>query len=363
MRYLRQTLVPEIGKSGQVLLQNAKVLCVGLGGLGSPATLYLAGAGIGTLGLIDNDEVSLSNLHRQVLFSSAEVGLLKVDSAKIRLYALNPEIEIKTYAEELTAANASEIISVYDLVIDGTDRFATKFLINDTCYKLNKPWIYASVSQWEGQSATFHPNKDSPCYRCLQPAMPKVEIQNCAESGVVGPVVGMMGTHQALQAIQFLLKPTQVEKKFLHVFNGLEQNWLKLKILKNSNCTTCSKAASEIVIQDEEDLACALTSAKHITAKEFLKNRETLAKRHIILDVRELDEWNEFHLDEAIHWPLKKIQNNELPNQFSEKNILICCQSGIRSKKAAALLKAAGFLSITELKDGINALADKAHAP
>ena len=355
MRYRRQSLVPEIGKKGQTELQNARVLFVGMGGLGNTAALYLAGAGVGTLGLIDGDHVSISNLHRQILFSASDVGVQKVLAAKKHLHSLNPDLQIETYDFELKAQNAIEIFSKYDLILDGTDRFSTKLLINDACLKLKLPWIYASVSQWEGQTALFHSKiSESPCYRCFQPGMPKTQIQNCAEGGVIGPVVGILGTHQALQCIQTLVGLAPDQTGHLHIFDGLHHEWMKVKISKNQNCPSCSKAPSEISLIDEIDPACDSSSVLHFTSKELTLNNSELLKSLVLIDVRDYAEWEAFHLEGALHWPLAILEKKAFPDLSKDQKLLVYCQSGKRSKAAALLLKEHGFQSVAELKEGLS---------
>ncbi|MEK6579680.1 MAG: HesA/MoeB/ThiF family protein, partial [Bdellovibrionota bacterium] len=199
-RYNRQTLLPEIGLKGQERLAQSRVLIVGMGGLGCPAALYLAGAGVGHLGIVDDDRVDLSNLQRQILYKNAECGMLKVEAAQIRLLELNPEIHVTAYATRVTASNISSIFSKYDLVIDGTDNFSSKFLMNDAAVQLEIPLVYGSISRFEGHVSVFW-SKHGPCYRCLYPEPPKTHIRNCEESGVLGALAGMIGSAQALEAI------------------------------------------------------------------------------------------------------------------------------------------------------------------
>jgi molybdopterin/thiamine biosynthesis adenylyltransferase/rhodanese-related sulfurtransferase len=355
MRYRRQQLVSEVGSQGQIALLKARVLCVGMGGLGNPAALYLAGAGIGTLGLIDEDTVSISNLHRQILFSTVECGEKKVLAAKRRLLALNPDLKIETYDFELDSRNVTEIFSKYDLILDGTDRFSTKLLINDACLKLQLPWIYATVSQWDGQTALFDgSSKLSPCYRCFQPDLPKIPIHNCAESGVIGPVVGILGTEQALQAMQVLLGLASDHIGKLKIFDGLHHSWMKVKIAKNPNCTACSKLPHEIELVDQKDPACEISDTFQITSKELTKLKAEGKMDFTLIDVRERHEWDEFHLEGAIHHPLGRLEKRDMPTLAPEAKILVYCQGGIRSAKAAKLLNAAGFQSVTELKNGLS---------
>lgn len=354
MRYHRQSLVPEVGSHGQSRLMNARVLCVGIGGLGCPAALYLAGAGIGKLGLVDSDEVNFSNLHRQILFSSSEVGQIKVHAAKKRLLGLNPDIQIEAYDFALSANNVMDLFSHYDLVLDGTDQFSTKLLINDACLNLSLPWIYASVSQWQGQIANFNPRDlHSPCYRCFQPEMPKVQIQNCAESGVIGPIAGILGTQQALQALQLILGVQTDTPGKLQIFDGLHQTWMKLQIPKNPECPACSKPTGSLNIFDRSDENCDLGTITQISAKELLEKDLGRFHEFKILDVREPDEFEQFHLDGAILWPLGQLEKKQFPDFTREDKILVYCRSGRRSLRAYHLLKDHGFHWVTELKNGL----------
>jgi adenylyltransferase/sulfurtransferase len=354
MRYQRQILVPEVGTLGQASLQNARVLIVGLGGLGSPASLYLAGAGIGTLGLMDGDEVSLSNLHRQVLFSSDEVGMKKAIAAKAKLSKLNTDILIHAHEQDLNVDNAIEVMAHYDLIIDGTDRFSSKYLINDAALKLHLPWIYASVSQWEGQIALFDPRKTkTPCYRCFRPAPPKIQVQNCAESGVIGPVVGILGVQQALLAIQTFLPQVHEQSAQLRIYNGLKHEWMSLSLPKNPNCPVCSKAPHEIPLKREPETTCDLNASHFMTVKALKLNYEEVLKEFRLIDVREPDEWQTFHLKGAIHWPLSSLNENRFPDLRRDQKILVYCQSGKRSKLAAQALQESGFTAVSELEKGL----------
>jgi rhodanese-related sulfurtransferase len=271
------------------------------------------------------------------------------------LLALNPDLTIHTYDFDLNAGNVIEIFSNYDLILDGTDRFATKLLINDACLKLHLPWVYASVNQWEGQTAVFQPkHAEGPCYRCFQPNAPKIAIENCAQAGVIGPVVGMLGTHQALSALQVILSLGGPELSTLKVFDGLHQEWMKLKIPKNPNCPACSKPLNEITLQDDPDLVCETSDIHMITAAELAKLQESGTCDYTILDVRDTHEWEEYHLDGALHFALSRLEQNEFPVLPKEEKLLVYCQAGKRSAKAAKILEAAGFQSITELKAGLS---------
>lgn len=237
-RYLRQMMLPELGFEGQERLQQARVLCVGAGGLGSPASLYLAAAGIGQLGLIDPDRVDETNLQRQILFGTSDVGVLKVEAARDRLVDLNPEVEIKIHPEALSETNATDILRQYDVIIDGTDNFPAKFLINDTAVKLGLPVVYGSVSQFEGRAAIFWAEK-GPCYRCMHPNPPQARIHSCAEAGVIGSLAGIIGSIQAMEAIKLVAKLGTPLVGRLLVIDSLSMSSQSFSIPKNSNCPAC----------------------------------------------------------------------------------------------------------------------------
>lgn len=242
VRYSKQIILPEVGKEGQKKLINAKVLIVGVGGLGSPISYYLTAAGVGTIGLIDADIVSLSNLQRQILHSTDQIGHLKVNSAKERLNKINPDINIITYSEMLTDENAVEIIKNYDFVIDASDNFKTKYLVNDTCYFLNKPTIFGSIFKFEGQLGVFNVNEKSPCYRCVFPEPPSAKASpNCSEVGVMGVLAGVIGTLQATEAIKLILNKGELLSGSLLIYDSLFSQFTTLKVKKQENCPLCGK--------------------------------------------------------------------------------------------------------------------------
>jgi molybdopterin/thiamine biosynthesis adenylyltransferase/rhodanese-related sulfurtransferase len=349
-RYAKQIVLPEIGLRGQKSLNNARVLCVGAGGLGSPALLYLAAAGVGDLGIIDGDQVEASNLPRQVLFDESVLGEFKAEAARKRIKGLNPNLQCSAYPFELSLANAHELISQYDLVIDGADNFATTFLINDACTDLKRPWVYAAVNQWEGQVAAFH-SPEGPCYRCLFPKAPNQPVGNCAENGILGPTVGIIGSWQALLAIQILLPNFKPKWGRLQIFDALTLNHLTVQIQKSPTCPSCNLHP----LQDQPSLASpSSVSRKQISSQDFLNN----SGQYQPIDVRTQKEWLKGHIPEAQHWSLSKIEAGGLPigiiSKIKEtgKTALLYCQSGIRSKKAAELLEQAGYLGCVELRGG-----------
>ncbi len=342
-RFNRQIILPEVGKEGQERLKRARVLCVGVGGLGSPASLYLAAAGVGTLGLIDPDTVDLTNLQRQILFKASDEGLPKVQLAKKRLQELYPEISVETYQETLKADNAEQLFRRYDLVIDGTDNFAAKFLINDAAYKLQIPMIYGAVTGFEGQAALFF-GKEGACYRCLYRETPQTQIRNCAEAGVLGSIVGVIGTLQATLALEYLISEgssshplcPKVGSLMLFDLKG-SLNTRSILVPKNPKCPTCSLPVEEIQLPKDSVDVCQ--SVNQIRAEELKALLLTSHPKVFLLDVREKEEWEAGHLKMAHHFPLSSIENGELPTLPADiEEIVVYCQSGIRSANAAAIL-------------------------
>lgn len=350
-KYSRQISLPEIGPAGQEKLAAARVLCIGVGGLGCPALLYLAGAGIGAIGIVDFDKVDESNLQRQVLFTVDDEGKPKAAAAKTRLAALNPDIEIRAYDEELTAENALSLFSSYDIIIDGTDNFAAKFLINDAAIKLGKPVVYGAIQGFDGQVSVFG-QKDGPCYRCLHPQEPKEPIMNCTEAGVIGAVAGLIGTIQALEVIKLIIKHEDLKslsgKLWLCDTRTMETR--TVTVPKNPDCSVCSKAPEDIIPQYASPV-CAATTVQEISCGD------QILQKALFIDVRERSEWEEGHIKGANHLPLSAIQTNpklyEAPQ--NKQCCILYCQKGMRSRKAAEILAQAGFTDIYSLKGGYEA--------
>lgn len=352
-RYHRQTILPEIGATGQKVLSNARVLCVGAGGLGSPALLYLSAAGIGTIGIIDGDEVSLSNLHRQVLFTDSDIKKSKTRIAAEKIRNQNPDITVIEYDYFINASNAESIIHEYDLVIDGTDNFSAKYVLNDVCVKHSKPLVYASISRFEGRVAVFD-SKSGACYRCLYARPPQANIQNCSEAGILGAVAGVIGTLQALEAIKTLiwindrntdLKPL-ISK--MAVFDFASFTTTTVAISKNEDCL-CSRDISHI---KPEDLAQVCATENEIPLSELKSN----SGRYILIDVRENEEWNEGHIQNAIHWPLHRFEKGIFPEQVMKtpENTVLYCSAGFRSAQALRALKESGINGVKHLGCGID---------
>ena len=347
-RYERQIRLPEIGQEGQDKLLKASVLCVGAGGLGSPALLYLAAAGVGRIGTIDFDRVDESNLQRQVLFDTEAVGKAKALEAARRLKALNPGIQIEAYDEELNAENATQLFPGYDVIIDGTDNFETKFLINDAAVKFGKPWIYGAIQGFDGQASVFN-YKGGPCYRCLYPKKPKGRIMNCAEAGVIGAVAGLIGVTQALQAIQIIAGHESFEPLSGKLMT-LDTRTMTTRILalkKNPDCPACGKNREEIVLSYSSPVCGFVPEISVVQIKE--------RAGYILIDVREQEEWDQGHIDGARLWPLSKIMQGVFPDLPHGAEIILHCEKGMRSLQAAQIFKDNGFMDVASLSGGYEA--------
>ena len=347
-RYDRQIRLPEIGQGGQEKLLNASILCVGAGGLGSPALLYLAAAGVGRICIIDFDRIDESNLQRQILFDTDDVGKQKALEAAQRLKALNPGIKIEAYNAELSIENVAQLFPIYDIVLDGTDNFETKFLINDAAVKFGKPWIYGAIQGFDGQASVFN-YKDGPCYRCLYPEKPKGHIMNCAEAGVIGAVAGLIGVTQALQAIQIITGHESFEplsgKLLMLDTRTMHTRLLGLK--KNAGCTTCGAKPDEIVLRYVSPVCGFVPEISVMQMKE--------KTGHVLIDVREQEEWDQGHIEGAQLWPLSKIIQSRLPDLPQDTDIILHCQKGMRSLQAAQLFIDSGFTDVTSLSGGYEA--------
>lgn len=352
-RYNRQITLPEIGEQGQKSLSRAAVLCVGAGGLGCPALLYLAGAGVGRIGVVDFDVVDETNLQRQILFTTNQVGVNKAQAAKDRLQALNPDIDVQAYPIELTNENVLGLFESYDVIIDGTDNFSTKFLINDAAVKNGKPFIYGSISGFDGQVSIFN-YKESSCYRCLFPKTPKEHIPNCTEIGIIGAVAGIIGATQAMEAIKVIVGHKNFQPLINKIWTintlSLENNLLSLS--KNPNCSTCSKPIEDIKLEYNSS-HCA--KVLEVTIDEVQSNKAAL-----LIDVREEDEWNEGHIEGAQHIALSALMKGDQINLPKDRDIILYCQKGVRGKQAAAILQTQGYVHIFNVRGGYDSWLCKA---
>jgi adenylyltransferase/sulfurtransferase len=345
-RYSRHLLIPEVGLEGQRRLKDARVLVVGAGGLGSPVAMYLAAAGIGTLGLVDFDVVDFSNLQRQILHATPDVGRPKLESARARLAGLNPGISIRTHQARLDSTNALEILSEYDVIVDGTDNFPTRYLINDACVLLGKPNVYGSVFRFEGQASVFA-TKDGPCYRCLYPEPPPPGlVPSCAEGGVLGVVPGIIGTIQATETIKLIIGAGETLAGRVLLLDALRMRLREIRLKKDADCPVCGSRPTIRALIDYEQFCGGVGSTA--TAPEFeltatdLKQRIDHGPPLFVLDVREPGEWEINRIPSASLIPL-----GELPSRLSDLDqtldIVVYCHLGIRSAHAVGLLRSAGF--------------------
>jgi len=347
-RYSRQTILPEIGEIGQAKISNASVLCIGAGGLGCPALLYLAAAGVGEIGIVDFDSVDESNLQRQVLFDTSQIGQNKAKAAEARLKSLNPDIQIQSYAEELNDRNVLSLFGKYDVILDGSDNFSTKYLINDAAVKLVKPFIYASILGFKGQISVFNYNY-GPCYRCLFPEPPTANIPNCAEAGVIGAVAGMMGTVQAMEAIKLIVGEEHFKplsgKLWVMDMRSMDNQILALP--KDQQCGVCSKQKDDIALQYSSPL-CSFV--EEISPAEICVDHQS-----ILIDVRELNEWDAGHIDNARHIALSEMMKGLIPELCPRSDIILYCQKGKRGEQAAAILKEKGYENVRNMTGGYEA--------
>ncbi|HZD49810.1 MAG TPA: molybdopterin-synthase adenylyltransferase MoeB [Silvibacterium sp.] len=365
-RYSRHLILPEVGMEGQKKLKAAKVLCVGTGGLGSPLALYLAAAGIGTLGLVDFDVVDSSNLQRQIIHSTADVGRPKIDSAEEKLKGLNPFINIVKYETMLTSANALEIISQYDVIADGTDNFQTRYLVNDACVLTGKPNAYGSIFRFEGQASVFA-TKEGPCYRCLYPEPPPPGlVPSCAEGGVLGILPGLVGVIQATEAIKLILGQGEPLIGRLLLIDALEMRFRELKLRKNPDCPVCGANPTVTELIDYDQFCGILPPAKvegtvnngvpQISVTDF-KLKLDAGEDIYLLDVREPHEYQIANLGGHL------IPLGDLPARVREldssREIIVHCKTGGRSQKAAEFLQQAGFRKIQNLAGGIQAWSEQ----
>jgi molybdopterin/thiamine biosynthesis adenylyltransferase/rhodanese-related sulfurtransferase len=363
-RYSRHLIMPEVGIEGQLKLKRARVLMIGTGGLGAPLGLYLAAAGVGHLGLVDFDVVDSSNLQRQVTFTTADVGKPKSEAAKARLSALNPMIDIVSYEARLTSDNALELFRDYDIIVDGTDNFPTRFLVNDACLLLGKPNVYGSIFRFEGQATVFgYPG--GPCYRCLYPEPPPPGlVPSCAEGGVLGVLPGIVGSIQAMETIKLILGAGESLVGRLLLFDALAMRFRELKLRRNPACPMCGEHRTITKLIDYEEFcgirgeeAPAMTDGiPEITAKE-LKARLDRGDDLFILDVREPHEFQICNLKG------KLIPLGEIPRRVAEldssREMVVHCRSGKRSADAIQFLQKAGFKKLLNLKGGVLAWADE----
>jgi sulfur-carrier protein adenylyltransferase/sulfurtransferase len=356
IRYSRHLIMPEVGEEGQRRLNEARVLCIGAGGLGSPIALYLAAGGVGTIGLVDFDAVDLSNLQRQILHGTKDVGRSKLESARDRLRDLNPKIDVELHETRFASQNAVALVEPYDIVVDGCDNFPTRYLSSDVCVWARKPNIYGSVFRFEGQATVFAPHLGGPCYRCLFPDPPEPgTIPNCAEAGVLGVLPGMIGLVQAIEAIKLILGTGQsLVGRLLH-FDALKMKFRELNLRRDPQCPVCGENPSIFKPIDYE-MFCGARIDEEIPTISVrdLKRKIDAREPFRLLDVREIFEHEIARIDGAKLIPLREIgaRAEELPR---EEQIIVHCHSGKRSAQAVRLLRERGFRNVYNLEGGIDA--------
>jgi molybdopterin/thiamine biosynthesis adenylyltransferase/rhodanese-related sulfurtransferase len=363
LRYSRHLIMPEVGMEGQQKLKSARVLCIGTGGLGSPLALYLSAAGVGTLGLVDFDVVDFTNLQRQVIHFTSDVGRPKLESAREKIAAINPYVDVKTFETRLTSQNALEIFSDFDIIVDGTDNFPTRFLVNDACVFTGKPNVYGSIFRFEGQASVFA-TKDGPCYRCLYPEPPPPGlVPSCAEGGVLGILPGLVGLIQATEAIKLILGAGQSLIGRLLLVDAMGMKFRELKLRKNPDCVVCGTHPTVTKLIDYEEFCGLRGQEKPVSngvpeiSVEELKQRLDAKEDFVLLDVREPHEYQICNLNGVL------IPLNDLPRRVHEldpsKEMVVHCRSGVRSAKAVGFLQHAGFTNTKNLAGGILAWADR----
>jgi adenylyltransferase/sulfurtransferase len=362
LRYSRHLIIPEVGLEGQRRLKDARVLMVGAGGLGSPIGLYLAAAGVGRLGIVEFDVVDETNLQRQLLHGTKDVGRKKLDSARDRIRDANPNVEVVPHEVRLTSENALDIISQYDLVVDGTDNFATRYLVNDACVLLGKPNVYGSIFRFEGQSTVFC-TKDGPCYRCLYPEPPPPGlVPSCAEGGVLGILPGLVGVVQATEAVKLITGIGEPLVGRLLLVDALSMQFRTVKLRKDPRCPACGTHEITKLIdyeqfcgirgQPDETEGVPAIAAKELAAR--LARKDALD----LIDVREPHEWDICRIEGARLAPLSSF-TAALRTLDSARDVVLYCRSGVRSAKALRQLQAAGFKRVWNLTGGILAWADE----
>lgn len=364
-RYARHLSLPGVGMDGQKCLKASRVLCIGAGGLGSPASLYLAAAGVGMLGVVDFDVVDPSNLQRQILHGSSDVGRKKVESARDRLLEANPHLRVELHDARFDSSTAMAIVESYDLVIDGTDNFPTRYLSNDVCVFLKKPLVYGAITRFEGQCTVFAPHLGGPCYRCLYPEPPLPGmVPNCSEAGVFGVLPGLIGMLQAIEAIKLLIGAGDPLLGRLIHFDALNAKFREFQLQRDPDCPVCSCSPAITAPIDYEGFCSRPINSQTMSTNipeitvEDLKARFDRNDRFVLLDVRETFEWDIARIPGAILIPL-----GELPSRLGELNasddIVVQCKSGGRSANAVQFLQDNGFSNVSNLAGGIHAWSDR----
>ncbi|CAN3982622.1 adenylyltransferase/sulfurtransferase MoeZ [Kitasatospora purpeofusca] len=359
-RYSRHLIIPDVGMAGQKRLKNAKVLCVGAGGLGSPALMYLAAAGVGTLGIVEFDVVDESNLQRQIIHGQSDIGRSKGESARDSVKEINPYVEVILHDERLDNSNVMEIFSGYDLIVDGTDNFATRYLVNDAAVLLGKPYVWGSIYRFDGQASVFWA-EHGPCYRCLYPeAPPAGMVPSCAEGGVLGVLCASIGSIQVTEAIKLLAGVGDPLVGRLMIYDALEMNYRQVKVRKDPNCALCGENPTVTELIDYEafcgvvsDEAQAAAAGSTITSKQ-LKQWQDDEEDIFLIDVREPGEYEIVSIPGAVLIPKNEfLMGNALEQLPQDKKIVLHCKSGVRSAEVLAVVKSAGFSNAVHLGGGV----------
>ena len=356
-RYSRHVVVPQISAIGQQRLKGAKVICVGAGGLGSPALMYLAAAGVGTLGIVDFDTVDESNLARQIIHGQSDIGKSKVQSAISKIAEINPLIKTVAHEVRLDTSNVMEIFSDYDLIIDGTDNFATRYLINDACVLLGKPYIWGSVLRFDGQASVFWADH-GPCYRCLHPE-PSGDIPNCAEAGVLGILCASIASIQVTEAIKIIVGIGEPLIGALMTYDALSMDYRKITVLKDPQCVICGVNPAQKTLLTDYESFCSTPKEESVNVVE-LKMKMDNGDDFILVDVREPHEFEIVRIPGSILMPLSQfLDGSALENLPRDKAIILHCRSGVRSATALEILKTAGFGDSTHVEGGVLAWAQQ----
>lgn len=360
-RYSRHLIIPDVGVTGQKRLKNARVLCVGAGGLGSPALMYLAAAGVGTLGIVDFDTVDESNLQRQIIHGQSDIGRSKAESAAATVKEINPYVNVVIHNTALDRDNVKEIFADYDLIVDGTDNFATRYMVNDAAVLLGKPYVWGSIYRFDGQASVFWA-EHGPCYRCLYPEPPPPGmVPSCAEGGVLGVLCGSIGAIQVTEAIKLLTGIGEPLVGGLTVYDALEMSYRKIKVRKDPDCVLCGENPTLTDLMEDYDDFCGAVSVEAqeatvdstITARE-LKEWQDAGKDFFLVDVREPAEYEIVRIPGSTLIPKGDILNGEALSQLpQDRQIVLHCKSGVRSAEALAAVKAAGFKDAVHLQGGV----------
>ncbi len=363
-RYSRHLIIPDVGMAGQKRLKNAKVLCVGAGGLGSPALMYLAAAGVGTLGIVEFDTVDESNLQRQIIHGQSDIGRSKAESARDSVKEINPYVQVNLHEIRLDTSNVMDLFAQYDLIVDGTDNFATRYLVNDACVLLNKPYIWGSIYRFDGQASVFW-SEHGPCYRCLYPEPPPPGmVPSCAEGGVLGVLCASIGSIQVTDAIKVLAGIGDPLVGSLMVYDALEMSYRKIKVRKDPNCAICGENPTVTELIDYDAFCGAVSKAaadaivdSTISVKqldEMLKARERGEKDFVLIDVREPGEYEIVNIPGAVLIPKNEfLMGDALSSLPQDKQIVLHCKAGSRSAEVLAAVKGAGFKDAIHVGGGV----------